>query len=168
MSGWDGDSGRPVGEAETYARLEAAVPGSDTRACYGCSRCATRCVDGIDLTYPEFARLVRAAEALPEAELARVLAQDKQLEWGEGAVVSLCPFLDRDVDRCLVYAARPLICRLFGYAPWLPCPTGEVAASLAEAFGIMQEYASLERRPLRVWLCRYDLRLPGLGATGSE
>ncbi|HHX40452.1 MAG TPA: YkgJ family cysteine cluster protein [Armatimonadetes bacterium] len=159
---WDGARDRPAGEAETYARLEAAVRECDMRACDGCTRCATRCVDGIDLSYPEFDRLIRAAMAMPPMERVRVLGQDRVLQWGEGAVVALCPFLDRDVDRCAIYAARPLICRLFGYAPWLPCPTGKQIDSIEGAVEIMVEYASLERHPLRVWLRRYDLQLPGL------
>ncbi|HOJ22344.1 MAG TPA: YkgJ family cysteine cluster protein [Armatimonadota bacterium] len=159
---WNGAGDRPAGEAETYARLEAAVRDRDMRACDGCTRCAMRCVDGIDLSYPEFARLVRAAMAMPAPEQARVLGQDKVLHWGEGAVVALCPFLDRDTDRCAIYPVRPLICRLFGYAPWLPCPTGKQNDSIEGAVEIMVEYASLERHPLRAWLRRYGLQLPGL------
>ena len=143
--------------AETYARLEAAVRECDMRACDGCTRCAT--LDGIDLSYPEFDRLIRAAMAIPPMERVRVLGQDRVLQWERGW--SRSAFLDRDVDRCAIYAARPLICRLFGYAPWLPCPTGKQIDSIE---GAVESWWSmpLERHPLRVWLRRYDLQLPGL------
>lgn len=34
-----------------------------------------------------------------------------------------CPYLGD--DGCQVYAERPLICRLFGTTPHLPCPNGQ-------------------------------------------
>lgn len=42
-----------------------------------------------------------------------------------------CPHLGE--QGCLVYAERPLICRLFGTTPGLPCPHGRRPAVLTDA-----------------------------------
>jgi len=152
---------RPPGEAEAYADLEARACPPGLESCDGCTRCATRCVDHIDLSYPEFARLVAHLRSLPEAAVREVVGQDKRLFWEEIQVSELCPFLDRRTDLCLIYPARPLICRLFGHVAWLPCPRGMVPEGLPEAPALMREYAALERHPLREWLARTGLRLPG-------
>lgn len=42
-----------------------------------------------------------------------------------------CPYLG--ADGCRVYAERPLVCRLFGTTPRLPCPNGRRPASMIDA-----------------------------------
>lgn len=153
---------RPEDEEAAYQRLEAQVRPVPMAVCDGCTRCATRCTDGIDLSFPEFARLLDYLQRLPSATVERVLRQQKQLPWGEEATVAMCPFLDMESQRCLVYPARPLICRLFGFAPWLPCPGGREIPPVPEALALFQAYADLERRPLRQWLWRTGIELPGI------
>ena len=134
---------RPAsGEAETYARLEAAVRDRDMRACDGCTRCAMRCVDGIDLSYsrvcPPGTRC--HGDACSGAGASSRPGQGAALG-GRGAVVALCSLPDRDTDRCAIYPVR-LICRLFGYAPWLPCPTGKQNTLIEGRGRIMVERVS--------------------------
>jgi len=155
---------RPPGEADAYARLEGRLRQVDLRACDGCTDCATRCVDGIEMSYPEFARLLAGTRRLPPARLHRVLAQDKRLVLWEHVTAALCPFLDTDVLQCVVYDARPLICRLFGVVFWLPCPQERAPSLLADAPALMQEYSALERHTLREWLQRTSVAMPGLDA----
>ena len=155
-------SPRPPNEAETCARLNARVGRADLRACDGCTACATRCTDAIDFTYPEFARLLAHVRRIPPAEVARILAQDKRYCWWEDVSIALCPFLDRETDRCIVYESRPLICRLFGVVSWLPCPTGRALRPRDDAVELMREYATLERRPLREWLALAGESIPGM------
>src|SRR5882724_110718 len=45
-----------------------------------------------------------------------------------------CPHLD-PLGRCTVYEFRPLVCRLFGVVPEMPCPFGCVAESLLTSEG---------------------------------
>ncbi|MBI3945486.1 MAG: hypothetical protein HY321_06190, partial [Armatimonadetes bacterium] len=75
---------RPPGERDAYLALEARVPAAPLAACDGCTLCATRCTDGIDFSFPEFARALRRLAALPEPEVARVLGQEKGVVWGCG------------------------------------------------------------------------------------
>jgi len=43
-----------------------------------------------------------------------------------------CPHLG--LNGCEVYAERPLICRLFGTTPRLPCPNGKKPAVMLDLF----------------------------------
>lgn len=50
----------------------------------------------------------------------------------EAALASLsCPHLG--VNGCEVYEERPLICRLFGTTPSLPCPNGRSPARMTDS-----------------------------------
>ena len=50
----------------------------------------------------------------------------------EAALVEYnCPYLG--VNGCEVYDERPLICRLFGTTPHLPCPNGKRPAQLIDS-----------------------------------
>ncbi|XTP27844.1 YkgJ family cysteine cluster protein [Azonexus sp. IMCC34842] len=54
-------------------------------------------------------------------EMARLLVKSRAVH--EAALADLsCPHLGD--EGCQVYAERPLICRLFGTTPGLPCPHG--------------------------------------------
>ena len=63
-----------------------------------------------------------------------------------------CRFRDSEAGRCLIYAVRPLICRLFGLVEWLPCPLGRLDAVLSNGVEIMRWYATLHPRPYEHWL----------------
>lgn len=41
-----------------------------------------------------------------------------------------CPYLGE--NRCEVYSERPLICRLFGTTPRLPCPNGQRPSTMID------------------------------------
>lgn len=50
----------------------------------------------------------------------------------EAALAHLnCPYLGE--NGCQVYGERPLICRLFGTTPHLPCPNGKRPAMMIDA-----------------------------------
>ncbi|MDH7570412.1 MAG: YkgJ family cysteine cluster protein, partial [Armatimonadota bacterium] len=120
------DAERPAEEEAAYTELEAQASPPALALCDGCTRCAFRCVDHIEMSYPEFSRLLRALAALPEARLRALLAQEKRILWAELATVEMCPFLDMESRYCALYPARPLVCRIFGLVPWFPCPEGRV------------------------------------------
>jgi uncharacterized protein len=56
-----------------------------------------------------------------------------------------CPYLGPSKE-CTIYERRPLLCRIFGTAPSLPCPKGvrcEHPLTLAQERSIMREYWKL-------------------------
>lgn len=71
--------------------------------------CSEHC-RAITLTKPEF------------RNLASTLNEPIKLT-GEGAL-AVCPILDQSTGTCRAYAARPLICRLYGTVPAMKCPYG--------------------------------------------
>jgi Fe-S-cluster containining protein len=82
--------------------IEASLRGHITCS-EGCSACCT----AVTLFPVEAAALGEALEALPADRAAAIRSHVAQHADGER-----CPLLER--DRCLLYAARPIICRTHG------------------------------------------------------
>jgi Fe-S-cluster containining protein len=113
-----------------------------------------RCTGGIALTRPEYLAIRARLDAVPDAERRRVLSQNKERPWpgdSTGATYTACPFLDLDSGLCLVYEARPLICRLFGHVEWLPCPTGKIETHWKPGPAAMVERTALETHTWKEW-----------------
>ena len=124
--------------------------------CNGCDQCGLRCAVGVPASRDEWEALQTYLAGLSEAERAeirRVEAQDKTVDLGDEVTVQMCRYRDREAGRCVVYPARPLICRLLGHVEWLPCPIEKVpkAIDTADAVALMQSYAQFERRTFEEW-----------------
>jgi Fe-S-cluster containining protein len=135
------------------ADAEAFTSRLDQSTCNGCDRCGSRCTAGVPFARAEYERATQFLSALDRQERDRVLTQPKVVEipGGEGATYTACRFRDVERGRCLVYGARPLICRLFGHAEWLPCPVGLITHPAEGAPELMQRYATLERHTFEEW-----------------
>ena len=121
--------------------------------CDGCAECALRCTAGIAVSRSEYRDMLRELRGLPAAARRRALTQPKELPWADGATYRACLFLDIDTRRCLVYPARPLICRLFGRVPHLPCPREAFPPDL-DARRQWRAYRRRTRRTFEEWLAR--------------
>ncbi len=124
--------------------------------CNGCDQCGLRCAAGVPASRDEWRALQAHLTGLSEAERAairRVEAQDKTVDLGDGVTVQMCRFRDMEAGRCVVYAARPLICRLLGHVEWLPCPIEKVPHPIPtpDALALMQSYAQFERHTFEEW-----------------
>ena len=129
---------------EDPAGFLKAVSGlAHRRKCNGCRACADKCAGPIAMWREE-------AEAIADFAAAHGidLAGPPDDEWQP------CPFLEAASRRCLIYPVRPLICRLFGIVPWLPCPLARGPEPLNPqlARAIISAYASRPRRTLWAWL----------------
>ena len=124
--------------------------------CSGCDMCGLRCADDVPCTHDEWQDLQRfIADLSPEAkaELDTVMAQNKSVDLGDDVSVSLCKFRDMEKGRCMVYPARPLVCRLLGHVEWMPCPIEKVPSRIntQDALELMKSYAQFERRTFTEW-----------------
>jgi hypothetical protein len=106
---------------------------------------------GIQITKPEFERIIEYLRELDPRQVARVLDQDKFAVWFEDIETEQCLFYDVTMRRCLIYPARPLICRLFGRVEWLPCPLERPLPLLHDGVGIIQAYAKEKRKTFAEW-----------------
>lgn len=120
-------------------------------ACTGCTGCAMRCTDGIKISAFEYQRIVEDLRAQDPAYAYKVLEQDKEIDWFEGISYTACLFLDIDSSLCLIYPARPLVCRLFGRVKHLPCPEGLVPADI-DARRIIQAHVSQTLHTFQEWM----------------
>lgn len=126
--------------------------GIDQSPCDGCDACGTRCTAGVPMAEWEFAAIEAELARLPPEETARVLGQEKRLPIpGTEESYLACRFRDTERRRCLIYPARPAVCRLFGHVEWLPCPIGQVPAPVPGAVPLMQRYADAPRRTYEEW-----------------
>ncbi len=119
--------------------------------CDGCHECGLRCTSGIQMTRTEFERIVAHLHTLEAWQVTRVLEQDKRVVWFEDIETEACLFYDVPKRRCIIYPVRPLICRLFGHVPWLPCPIGECLSQLQDGVGLIQTYAQERRATFAEW-----------------
>lgn len=125
-------------------------------ACNGCTACALRCASDVPASRREWDALQAYIAQASEAERAvmdRVQAQDKTVSLGDDVTVQMCRFWDTDSQRCIVYPARPLACRLLGHVEWMPCPIEKVPAPLPtpQALHLMHSYARFERKTFAEW-----------------
>jgi len=134
------------------AKIQAYASRIEMSACNGCDECGLRCSGDIQMTESEFEGIWNFLSLQKPEEVARVLGQEKKVEFTLGWTIRYCLFRDMEKKNCFIYPARPLICRLFGYTEWLPCPIAKVPFVLKDAVQIMQDYSALERKTFREWM----------------
>lgn len=126
----------------------------DLTPCDGCDGCGLRCAAGVPLTREEYDAVRRYIASAPDREyIQRVAAQDKTVDLGDGVTVQMCRYRDMERGLCAIYPARPLICRLFGFLPWLPCPIEKVPQTVRpdDAVALMAAYAQQPRKTFEEW-----------------
>lgn len=136
---------RKVSRADA-ARLEHlwhSLPNDD---CDGCDGCGEKCAGDIPMTQWEFEQIQSAVLG------SEVAATSPAAAPARGPFAPPCRFRDEDAGRCRIYAARPLICRLFGLVEWLPCPVERWDVRLPDGVEIMRWYAGLGPQPYEHWL----------------
>jgi len=95
--------------AARCAATAAAVPDWPCRA--GCADCCRSLAQLPSLTAEEWQRLEAAVPAAHGPAIAERIREE--LAKSQGPYT--CPWLNRDDDRCLVYEARPVACRTYGF-----------------------------------------------------
>lgn len=142
----------------------------DQSPCNGCDHCGTRCTAGIQVLRSEYEAVRAELARLPAEEVARVLGQEKRRPIpGSEEEYTACEFRDVERGRCLIYPARPLICRLFGHVEWLPCPIAKVEKTVSGAVALMQAYAGEPRKTFAEWAAEDGVARPDAGGgVGDE
>lgn len=96
------------------ARTEAIVDSCGTWPCNaGCDGCCRSLADVPRMTEPEWDLLREAISALPEEARSGVLGRAGALVVSKRPIV--CPLLNQESGWCLVYDARPVACRTYGF-----------------------------------------------------
>lgn len=88
---------------------------------------ATKQLDALYEALPQMNCKGLCHECCGPIAMSRVEWQRIQVQLGytpKGTPDLVCPMLDRKTNRCSVYAIRPVICRLWGALPSMPCPHG--------------------------------------------
>ena len=132
--------------------VAAFTSGIDQSPCDGCDACGMRCTAGVPLLQSEYQAIEAELASLPPLEVARVLGQEKhQPIPGTEESYLACRFRDVERGRCLIYRARPTICRLFGHVEWLPCPIGKIERPVPGGVELMQSYSRAPRHTYEEW-----------------
>jgi hypothetical protein len=119
--------------------------------CEGCHECGLRCTTGVQMTRTEFDGIIAYLRKADPDEVQRVLEQEKTVFWFEEIQSEACLFYDVTRGGCIVYPARPLVCRLFGHVEWLPCPIGRPLQQLRGGLDLIQAYARERRATFPEW-----------------
>ena len=135
--------------------------GNPQDPCDGCHDCGLRCTAGVQMAADEFDRIVDYLRTCEPAGALRVLEQSKTVPWFEDITAEACLFYDVARRRCLIYPARPLVCRLFGRVEWLPCPLGKALPQVHDPLELMETYSRQRRATFPEWCAErgvFDLR----------
>ncbi|MGG6295555.1 YkgJ family cysteine cluster protein [Leptolyngbya sp. AN02str] len=85
----------------------------------GCDRCCRQLATPPELTEAEWARVDAAVALLPDTVHQSIRDRIHQLvnqivgNMVQGSVI--CPYLDQEAGACLIYEARPIACRTYGF-----------------------------------------------------
>jgi Fe-S-cluster containining protein len=138
-------------------QIDQFCAGIDQRPCDGCDGCGARCTAGVPMLREEFLAIEAELARLPAGECGRVLGQEKRVAVpGSEYFYTACRFRDVERGRCLIYPARPAICRLFGHVEWLPCPIEKVERLVPGAPELMRQYAGAVRKTYEEWAAERD------------
>jgi len=74
----------------------------------GCDFCCRNLAESPRLTWAEWESVSEGLAKLPNAIRAEIQQRAEQPS-------RVCPFLDRDAGRCLIYEYRPIACRTYGF-----------------------------------------------------
>jgi uncharacterized protein len=141
----------------------------DQSPCNGCDHCGTRCTAGIQVLRSEYEAVRAELARLPAKEVERVLRQEKRQPIpGTAETYVACEFRDVVRGRCLIYPARPMICRLFGHVEWLPCPIAKVEEVVPGGVPLMQAYAAEPRKTFAGWAAEDCLPWPPIRGVMSN
>ena len=104
----------PVLDARIEARAKATRAEHPWWPCgEGCDACCRSLPHLPTITRPEWDRLSEALAQLPAELQGNIRERTRALATATGPVT--CPMLDREAGSCLVYAARPIACRTYGF-----------------------------------------------------
>lgn len=129
----------------------------DLSVCNGCDGCGLRCTAGVPMTHQEYVQIRAYLHRMGRLDAANTECSPKGenpiADLGDGVRIALCSFRDDMRGRCTIYPVRPLICRLMGHVPWLPCPVERVPAVMRPEVvrRALDEYCVWERRPYEEW-----------------
>jgi len=128
----------------------------DLSVCDGCDGCGLRCSEGVPMTSAEYEAIEAfvAGTVRPPMDWTRWDgAAGAWVDLGDGFGFRACRFRDVRSGRCGIYPVRPLVCRLMGYVPWMPCPIGRVATTVAPdcVLAALDEYCRATRMPYAEW-----------------
>jgi len=79
----------------------------------GCDECCRRLASSPRVSRPEWERIAAAVAALPPRVAQSV--RERIRESAEAPRPVVCPLLDTAAGTCLVYEARPVACRAYGF-----------------------------------------------------
>lgn len=155
----------PLLDARIEARASATREAHPWWPCReGCDRCCRSLPHLPTISRPEWDRLKDALDRLAPEVHAAIVRRTKEEAMKAGEKV-ICPMLDRERGSCLVYEARPIACRTYGFYVerdgGLHCT--DVAAAVAEndaedavvwgnGEAIADELRALETQPLGTWM----------------
>lgn len=101
-------------QENTRLRAEEIVTEREDWPCRkGCADCCRHLAAEPRVSLAEWTLIAQAIDALP-AEVADAARQRIRETAGRARPV-VCPLLDADTDACLIYEARPVACRAYGF-----------------------------------------------------
>jgi Fe-S-cluster containining protein len=105
----------------------------------GCDLCCRRLARIPELTAAEMELLAHALKRLSPAEQHSAMARTEALQFASPPYT--CPFLDPITGSCLVYQARPVACRTYGFyadrEAGLCCPEIQSRVERGECSGVV-------------------------------
>jgi Fe-S-cluster containining protein len=101
-------------EEAVHVRVQAIVKSNPDWPCRkGCDDCCRSLASLPRVTPPEWERIAAAVEALPPDTAA--LVRGRIRDASQGSRPFTCPMLDTGSGSCLIYEARPIACRAYGF-----------------------------------------------------